>query len=152
VLTKDFTEPTVIDVTVREVNTFASSTFALQSAPRKRAAARLEALMELQEMSKEMVKEEGFLNYAQAGLILDVSTKRVSELVRLRKLKRFEFLGRTYVSLREVAERLAEQVKAGRPRRSFGQRLATTLKIIARADAIQLGVEGVRAKGGRKPR
>ena len=103
-------------------------------------------------MSEEMVKEEGFLNYAQAGLVLNVSTKRVSELVRLRKLKRFEFLGRTYVSLREVGDRLARQVKAGRPRRSFGQRLSTTLKVLAKTDAMQFGVEAVPAKARRKRR
>ncbi len=134
------------------MNALASSTFALQSTPRKRAAARLQALRELQKMSEEMVKEEGFLNYAQAGLVLNVSTKRVSELVRLRKLKRFEFLGRTYVSLREVGDRLARQVKAGRPRRSFGQRLSTTLKVLAKTDAMQFGVEAVPAKARRKRR
>ena len=40
-----------------------------------------------------MVEEKGLLNYAQAALLLDVSTKRISELVRLRKLKPFDFLG-----------------------------------------------------------
>ncbi len=134
------------------MNALASSTFALQSAPRKRAAARLEALRKLGEMSEAMVREEGFLNYAQAGLLLNVSTKRVSELVRLRKLRQFEFLGRTYVSLREVADRLGEQVKAGRPRRSFGQRLSTTLKVVARTDAVQLGAEALPAKARRKRR
>ena len=33
-------------------------------------------------MSEAMVREKGLLNYAQAALLLDVSTKRVSELVR----------------------------------------------------------------------
>lgn len=129
-----------------------TSSLALQSAPRERAAARREALRQLREMSEVTVREEGLLNYAQAGLVLDVSTKRVSELVRLGKLNRFEFLGRTYVSLREVGERLAQQVKAGRPRRSFGQRLATTVKVIARSDAAQLGAEYFPAKTRRKRR
>ena len=31
-----------------------------------------------------------------------MSTKRITELVRLGKLKRFDFVGRTYVSMREV--------------------------------------------------
>jgi len=82
----------------------ASSTLALQARPADRAAARAEAYAELQEMSKAMVEQKGLLNFAQAGLLLDVSTKRISELVRLRKLRRFDFLGRTYVSMREVGE------------------------------------------------
>jgi hypothetical protein len=101
-------------------------------------------------MSEATMREEGLLNYAQAGLVLDVSTKRVSELVRLRKLTRFEFLGRTYVSLREVGDRLAQQIKAGRPRRSFGQRLSTTVKVIAQSDTIQIGAEALGGKGRRK--
>jgi hypothetical protein len=39
-------------------------------------------------MSDAMVSEEGLLNHAQAALMLDVSTKRVGELVRLGKLRR----------------------------------------------------------------
>src|SRR2546429_1774223 len=94
----------------------ASSTVALQAAPADRAAARVAAYAELQEMSKAMVQEKGLLNYAQAGLLLDVSTKRISELVRLGKLKRFDFLGRTYVSMREVGERYQQELRVGRPR------------------------------------
>jgi len=130
----------------------ASSTFALQSPPRERAAARLGALRQLQEMSAATVREEGLLNYAQAGLVLDVSTKRVSELVRLGKLTRFEFLGRTYVSLREVGDRLAQQIKAGRPKRSLGQRWSTTLKAVAHSDALQVAAEAFPAKARRKRR
>ena len=98
------------------------------------------------------MREEGLLNQAQAGLLLDVSTKRVSELVRLGKLTRFEFLGRTYVSLREVGDRLARQVKAGRPKRSFGQRLSTTVKVVAHSDPLQVAAEAVPAKARRKRR
>src|SRR5205823_14143327 len=91
----------------------ASSTLALQARPADRAAARAEAYAELQEMSKAMVEQKGLLNFAQAGLLLDVSTKRISELVRLRKLRRFDFLGRTYVSMREVGERYQQELKVG---------------------------------------
>jgi len=98
------------------------------------------------------MREEGLLNYAQAGLVLDVSTKRVSELVRLGKLTRFEFLGRTYVSLREVGDRLSQQRKAGRPRRSFGQRLLTAAKTVARSDVAQVAAEAFPAKARRKRR
>jgi hypothetical protein len=103
-------------------------------------------------MSEVTVREEGLLNYAQAGLVLDVSTKRVSELVRLRKLTRFEFLGRTYVSLREVGDRLSQQIKVGRPRRSFGQRLSTALKTMAQSDVAQVVAEAFPAKVRRKRR
>jgi hypothetical protein len=77
----------------------------LQAPRADRAAVRAQAYAELQEMSEAMVREKGLLNYAQAALLLDVSTKRVSELVRTGKLKRFDYLGRTYVSMREVGER-----------------------------------------------
>src|SRR6266404_5486289 len=98
----------------------ASSTFALQAPSRERAAARREAYAELQKMSETMVREKGLLNYAQAGLLLDVSTKRISELVRLKKLRRFDFLGRTYVSMKDVGERYQQELKAGRPPSSVG--------------------------------
>ena len=68
-------------------------------------------------MSAAMVAEHGLLNHAQAGLLLGVSKKRIGELVRLGKLKRFDFLGRTYVSVREVRERYHQELKAGRPKR-----------------------------------
>src|SRR5947209_512140 len=100
----------------------ASSTFALQARPADRAAARLEAYAELQEMSDAMVRERGLLNYAQAGLLLDVSTKRISELVRLGKLRRFDFLGRTYVSMSEVGKRYQQELKTGRPPQGVAKR------------------------------
>jgi hypothetical protein len=120
----------------------ASSTFALQSAPRDRAAARQQAYAELQGMSKAMVGEKGLLNYAQAGLLLDVSTKRISELVRLGKLKRYPFLGRNYVSMREVGERYQQELKAGRPRRSFGKRAVASIKAALKTDRAQAKLGG----------
>jgi hypothetical protein len=56
-------------------------------------------------MSKAMVDEKGLLNHSQAALILGVTPARVTELVRLGKLTRFDFLGRTYVSVKEVNAR-----------------------------------------------
>ena len=64
-------------------------------------------------MSEAMVREKGLLNYAQAALLLDVSTKRVSELVRTGKLKPFDFLGRRYVSMREVGRAVSARFKSG---------------------------------------
>ena len=102
------------------MSSIASSTLALQAQPADRAAARAQAYAELQEMSKAMVEEKGLLNYAQAALLLDVSTKRISELVRPKKLKPFDFLGRRYVSMREVGQRYQQDLKTGRPRRGVG--------------------------------
>ncbi len=66
---------------------------------------RKDALRELQLMSKAMIQEKGLLNHSQAALILGVTPARVTELVRLGKLSRFDFLGRTYVSVKEVNAR-----------------------------------------------
>src|SRR5713101_1758455 len=120
----------------------ASSTFALQAPPRERAAAHREAHAELQKMSDAMVQEKGLLNYAQAVLLLDVSTKRISELVRLGKLKRFDFLGRTYVSMREVGERYQQELKAGRPGRGIGKRATASIKAALKTDSAQARLGG----------
>lgn len=79
-------------------------------------------------MSETMVREKGLLNSAQARLLLDVSTKRISELVRLGKINRFDFLGRTYVSMRDVGKRYQQELKAGRPRRAVGKRVVASIK------------------------
>ena len=128
--------------TYTDMTASASSTFALQAQPRDRAAARREAYAELPEMSEAMVREKGLLNYAQAGLLLDVSTKRISELVRLGKLKRFDFLGRTYVSMRDVGKRYQEELKAGRPPRSAGKRAVASIKAAFKTDRVQAKLGG----------
>lgn len=121
-----------------------SSSFALQARESERAAARAQAYAELEEMSKAMVREKGLLNYPQAALLLDVSTKRVSELVRLGKLQRFDFLGRSYVSMREVGERYQEERKAGRPRRSFAKSAMASVKAALKTDKAQAKLGGFR--------
>jgi hypothetical protein len=148
---KYFTDITITEITVIEMTAIASSTLALQAAPADRAAARREAYAELQKMSETMVREKGLLNYAQAGLLLDVSTKRISELVRLGKLERFDFLGRTYVSMREVGERYQQELKAGRPPESMGKRAVMSIKAALKTDKSQAKLGGyagpyVRAK------
>jgi hypothetical protein len=120
----------------------ASSTLALQAAPADRAAAREEAHREMGRMSEAMIEEKGLLNHAQAALLLDVSTKRVGELVRLGKLTDFVFLGRKYVSMREVWERNTQELKAGRPPRPAGQRIAAQLKAAVNADSAQGSLGG----------
>ena len=106
---------------------------------------------ELQRMSDAMVAEKGLLNHAQAALMLDVSTKRVGELVRQGKLKRFDFLGRTYVSMHEIWERNRQQLRAGCPPRPIGRRIAASLKAAVQTDSLQARLGGyagryVRAK------
>ena len=48
-------------------------------------------MAELRQMSVVSQQEEGLLNHAQAAVVLDVSTRRVGELVELGKLKRARF-------------------------------------------------------------
>jgi hypothetical protein len=97
---------------------------------------------ELDAMSEAMVHEQGLLNHAQAALLLDVSVKRVGELVRLGKLSRFDFLGRTYVSVREVRERYRQELKAGRPKQNVVQRVVRGVKAAAKTDANQAKLGG----------
>src|SRR6266481_1872679 len=94
-----------------------ASTLSLGERPADRAAERAEMRLELQRMSDAMVAQKGLLNHAQAALMLDVSTKRVGELVRQNKPTRFDFLGRTYVSMRQIWERNRQELRAGRPPR-----------------------------------
>jgi hypothetical protein len=98
-------------------------------------------LAELKQMSRASQREDGLLNHVQAASILDVSSRRVGELVELGKLSRFDFLGRTYVSTREVLTRREADVKAGRPPRTFRQRLATTAKTVTQIDGAQYVAE-----------
>jgi hypothetical protein len=97
-------------------------------------------LAELRQMSKASFDHDGLLNHAQAALILDVSRRRVAELVELGKLTRLNFLGRTYVSVREVMARRDADVKAGRPKRTMGQRLKYAGKAFAKYDLVNLAV------------
>ena len=68
-----------------------SSTFSLRAAPEDRAAAREAARERVEKMSEAMIEEKGLLNHAQAALLLDMSTKRVGELVRRGNLTDFTF-------------------------------------------------------------
>ena len=108
----------------------------------RRAEERRQARRDLAAMSATMVDEQGLLNHSQAGLLLGVSVKRVGELVRLGKLKRFDFLGRTYVSVREVRERYQQDLKAGRPKRSLAQHAVASVKAALKTDAAQAKLGG----------
>lgn len=112
---------------------------------------------ELAAMSDAMVAEKGLLNHAQAALLLDVSVKRIGELVRLGKLTRFDFLGRTYVSVSEVRERYQMDLKAGRPKQGLIQRVTASVKATFKTDAAQAKLGGFagpyeKTKRTRKPK
>jgi len=111
-----------------------------QGSPRTQE--REQALSELDEMSAAMVAEHELLTHAQVGLLLGVSKKRIGELVRLGKLKRFDFLGRTYVSVREVRERYHQELKAGRPKRSVVERAVASVKAALETDSSQIKLGG----------
>jgi hypothetical protein len=134
------------------MNALASSTFALQAPAKDRAAARQEALKEWKAMSDAMVQEKGLLNYPQAGLLLNVSTKRISELVRLGKLTRFDFMGRTYVSMLEVRDRFHQEMKAGRPPLSKGKLAVASLKAAMKHDMVQVRLGGFQGPYEKKRR
>lgn len=119
-----------------------ASTFVLGARRSDRDAERAEMRRELQRMSDAMVQEKGLLNHAQAGLMLDVSTKRVGELVRQGKLTRFDFLGRTYVSMREIWERNRHELRAGRAPRPIGRRIAASVKAAVQTDSLQARLGG----------
>jgi hypothetical protein len=123
------------------MTTVASSTLTIARGG-DRATERTEMRKELQRMSDAMVEEKGLLNHAQAALMLDVSTKRVGELVRLGKLSRFDFLGRTYVSMREIWERNQQELRAGRPPRPLGRKIVAGLKAAVQTDSLQARLGG----------
>ena len=92
---------------------------------------------ELDKMGEAMMREKGLLNAAQAAIWLDRSRERVYELMELGILKKFEFLGRIYLSFEEVRTRREADIKAGRPARNLGQRIKMKLKYVAAADGGQ---------------
>jgi len=125
--------------------------------PKPRTKGKKGLIEELKAMSQVMKAEEGLINHAQAALVLEVSTRRVGELVESGTFNRFEFLGRTYVSVREVLARREADVKGGRPPRKVMARVKTTLGILANYDLPTLAIEAVspevaekREKRGRK--
>jgi hypothetical protein len=124
------------------MTTVASSISSVETSGEDRAAERARMREELQKMSDTMVAEKGLLNHAQAALMLDVSTKRVGELVRLGKLTRFDFLGRTYVSMREIWERNQQELRAGRPPRPLGRKIVAGLKAAVQTDSLQARLGG----------
>jgi len=112
-----------------------------------RASRTRRLLTELREMSRISKREEGLLNHSQAASVLDVSTRRIGELVELGKLERYDFLGRTYVSVREILVRRGADVKAGRPPRSIAQRIGTVAKVLTQYDPLNATIDAVSPDG-----
>jgi hypothetical protein len=100
-------------------------------------------LAEVRQMSRISQREEGLLNHAQAAAVLGVSTRRIGELVELGKLCRHDFLGRTYVSVKEVLERRNAEVKAGRPARSMAEKIRVAAKILGSYDAVNVAIDAI---------
>jgi chromosome condensin MukBEF MukE localization factor len=104
-----------------------------------RAEEREQARQEILKMSETMKAEDGLLNHVQAATLLGVSVKRVSELVRLRKLTRHNFMGRTYVSVKELMARYREEIAAGeRIRESIPKRLVKVGTAFLQTDDLQM--------------
>ena len=142
-------------MTAAESLIFSATAELKEDVSKKRRAGFLE---ELREMSRTMQEEDGLINHAQAALVLDVSTRRIGELVDTGKFRRFEFLGRTYVSVREVLERRDADVKGGRPPREGFAKVKKAVEIVANYDLPNLAMESVlpgvgekrKKKGGKK--
>jgi hypothetical protein len=97
---------------------------------------------EFKKMREVMHREGGLLNIPQAALLLGVSRERVRELMKLDMLKRFDFLGHVYLSFNQVLERCEQALKAGRPRRTFVQRLKLAAHATALHDLPQIAQGG----------
>jgi hypothetical protein len=128
-----------------------ASSFSGVGVESKRVGGGAGILSELRQMSRVSKQEEGLLNHAQAAVILDVSTRRIGELVELGKLTRLNFLGRTYVSVKEIMQRREGGLKAGRPRGSIRQRLRKTAKIMSHYDAVHATLDALTPEP-KKPR
>lgn len=124
------------------IDSHTSDTIGSVRAEETRREEREEARRELAAMSEAMAEEQGILNHSQAGLLFGVSVKRVGELVRLCKLKRFDFLGRTYVSVREVRARYQQELQTGRPKRGMAQRAVDSVEAAPKTDAVQAKLGG----------
>lgn len=105
---------------------------------------------EMRAMLAEMERQDGLLNFTQAATLLGVSQQRVSQLVRDGLLKRFTFCGHHYVSMKQIRERRAADVKGGRPKRNVAQGVAVSVKAALQTDRVQVKQGGYAGHQGRK--
>ena len=75
--------------------------------------ARQDALDQWPKMSAAMIDEEELLNYAQAALLLNVSVKRINELVRQETLEPFEFFGRRMFLFAKFGKGIGKVLRRG---------------------------------------
>lgn len=121
----------------------ASSSFGNSRSIEENESRASKLLVELRQMSRVSQREEGLLNHAQAAAVLGVSARRIAELVQLGKLCRYDFLGRTYVSVNEVLERRNAELKVGRPPRSVAQKIRTAAKILRNYDPVNIAIDAI---------
>jgi hypothetical protein len=112
---------------------------ATRSVKAKRDKGELSAreLEQFNEMSEEMVRQKGLLNVIQAGTYLEVSRERIYELMERKILDRYDFLGRVYLSFKQVQQRRRDDIQAGRPKASLARRVAISIKAATQTDPIQ---------------
>jgi hypothetical protein len=130
-------------------NALAISATELARSAEDRKEQRAELDRQFKEMSEVMVREQGLLNHSQAALLLDITPARVTELVNLGKFTRYNFLGRTYVSAKELRDRRAEDVKAGRPKRGIIEKVVVGVKAALQTDSLQAKQGGYNGPGER---
>jgi hypothetical protein len=121
---------------------FSLSATEMARSAKDRKRCKEELARELDSMSAVMVREKGLLNHSQGALLLDITPARLTELANRGKLTRYDFLGRTYVSVEEIKNRRAQDVKAGRPARTPIQRVAVGVQAALKTDAVQAAQGG----------
>jgi hypothetical protein len=128
---------------VRMTATFDSISAYVYGAKAGLAEKREMTRVELERMSQAMIDERGLLNHAQAAELLGVSVKRIGELVRQGKLRRFDFTERTYVSYAQVMERYKAEIAAGeRLKESLPKRVLVSIKGAIKTDEAQWKLGG----------
>jgi hypothetical protein len=132
------------------IPTRTAGSLSLQTGSKESSARRI--LAELRQMTRASIEHEGLLNHAQAALVLDVSTRRIGELVDLGKLTRLDFLGRTYVSVKEIVQRRKADLKAGRPPGTMAQKLRKVAKIMSHYDVVHVAVDALTQEPTEKKR
>jgi len=85
------------------------------------------------------LQEEGLVTGAQAADILAISRGRVAQLGDAGAFSSWDFWGRRYYSLREMASRRGAELKKGGRPRSSGQKIAVAAKLLGGMTAPQVG-------------
>jgi hypothetical protein len=70
---------------------------------------------ELKEMSERHEETGGLMPYYVAAILLDVHRSRIAQLVEQGVLRRWDFFGKPYVCVNDVAAFMNSERKGGRP-------------------------------------